>query len=76
MSEKHAKDIVNAVEQTDVYIKALEAASEKEKTNVKATLEDFAKLLSPIVETVEMLETSEEVIKAVRERLAEKLGGR
>ena len=75
MSEKHVKDIVATVEQNEVYVEAMKGVSEGERANVKATLEGFAKLLSPMVEAVEQLEASEEVIQAVRARLAEKLRG-
>ncbi len=75
MSEKHEKGIVDAVEQSEIYVKAIESAPEKDKANVKATLEGFAKLLGPMVEAVEKLEGSEEVARLVRERLAEKMRG-
>lgn len=75
MSEKHEKGIVDSVEQSEIYTKAMESTSEKDKANVKATLEGFAKLLGPMVEIVEKLEESEEVARLVRERLAEKMRG-
>ena len=75
MSEKHVKDIVDTVEQSDVYVAAMKDVPEAEKANVKATLEHFAELLSPVVAALESLEASEEVTSAVRERLAEKLRG-
>lgn len=73
MSEKHTKGIVNAVEQSDVYAAALAAIPDAEKANVKATVEGFAELVSPIIDALEQLEQSEEIAQAVRERLAEKL---
>ncbi len=76
MSEKYAKGIVETVEQNEVYVETMKAIPDKEKANVKATLDGFAKLLSPMVEALEQLETSEEVAKEVRARLAEKLRGR
>lgn len=76
MSDKHTKDIVDAVEQNEVYLKTVSAISDDEKENVKATLEGFAKLLSPVVQALDELENSDEIAQAVRARLAEKLGGR
>lgn len=75
MSEKHVKDIVDTVEQSEVFAETMKSVPDDQKANVKATLEGFAKLLSPMVEAVEQLELSEEVARAVRERLAEKLRG-
>lgn len=74
MSDKHAKGIVDAVEQSEVYAKALQAVDDKEKPSVKATVEGFAKVLSPMIEALEQLELDEEAAAAVRKRLAEKLG--
>ncbi len=76
MSEKHVKSIVETVEQNEVYTETMKAIPDKEKANVKATLDDFAKLLSPMVEALEQLEASEEIAHEVRARLAEKLRGR
>lgn len=75
MSEKHTKSIVDAVEQSDVYVKAMSSVPDDEKPSVQATLQDFAELLGPVFEALEQLEQDDEVAKAVRERLAEKLRG-
>lgn len=75
MSDKHVKGIVDAVEQSEIYSEAMKSVPEGEKAHVKTTVEGFAKLLGPMVEAVEQLEASEEVVKAVRARLAEKLRG-
>lgn len=75
MSDETTKGIVEAVEQSDVYAEAMSVVSDAEKPNVQATLEGFAKLLSPMVDAVEQLERSPEVLEAVRARLAEKLRG-
>ena len=76
MDEKHVKGILDAVEQSDVYVDAISAVPDDEKANVKATVEGFANMLAPVIEALEQLEQSEEVAQAVRARLAEKLRGR
>lgn len=76
MAEKHVKDILSAVEQSDVYTDAIAAVPDDEKANVKATVVGFATMLGPVIEALEKLEQSEEVAQAVRARLAEKLRGR
>ncbi len=76
MSDKHAKDIVEAVEGNEAYAETLAKVPADQQASVKATLEGFARVIAPMVEALEQLERSEEVAQALRERLAEKLRGR
>jgi len=70
---KHAKDIVDAVRQNDAYARAAAELSEPDRIAVEATVDSFAALLGPFVATLDELERSDEVMAAVRARLAEKL---
>jgi transcriptional regulator of NAD metabolism len=75
MSGKHAKGIVDAVKQSDVYGEATASLQDKDRATVEAAVEGFAEMLAPLVATLEELESSEEVMAAVRARLGEKLRG-
>lgn len=72
---KHTKGIVDAVTQDAAYVEALSQLAESERATVEATVRDFAGMLAPMIQTLDELEQSEEVMAAVRARLAEKLRG-
>jgi hypothetical protein len=76
MSSKQEKDIVSTVEQDETYVKALKELSEEQRKDVEATVASFARILGPMVENLEKLESSDELVKAVQQRLAEKLRDR
>lgn len=75
MSEKRAKDIAEAVRSNDTFAAASSGLSDADRASVEATVDGIAAILAPVVETLDRLEQSEEVMAAVRARLAEKLRG-
>ncbi len=75
MSDNHAKDIVEAVEASDVYTLAIGSVPDDQKASVKATLDEFANVLAPMIKAVEQLGSSDDVADAFRQLLSEKLRG-
>ena len=73
---KHTKDIVDAVKQDDMYTKAVAELPKTDRDAVEATVESFATLLGPLIAALDGLEQSDEVMAAVRVRLAEKMRSR
>jgi len=74
--DKLIKGIIDAVTQNVAYVDAVSQLVEGERATVEATVRDFVGMLTPMIQTLDELEQSEEVMVVVRARLAEKLRGR